>query len=133
MGNRTNNAANLPVSATYRGTMLGQFVGGSNTPYDTLDTPQMTVDFRSGDVTMTGSPLSYNALNGNVTPATGLAYTANGRVTGTAFQGTMNANLGGLTGTFSGNFYGPNGEQSAGTFGMSGASGSHVAAFILNR
>ena len=134
VGNRTVNAANLPASAHYTGTLVGQYLGSTGTHYATSGPLSMNVDFRRGTYSMgTGTIRSVNTRTSLPVSAPGLPFTSTGNVNGTVFAGSANGAAGTLSGQVSGNFYGPSGEQAGGTFSMSGGAGTHIGAFSAQR
>ena len=133
VGNITSDMTAAPATATYSGTMNGQFVGGSTTPYDTYGTTTLNADFANGSFEFNAAaPTSYNLRNGALTNASGLTMSGAGAITGAGFAGTA-LTTAGMTGSMSGNFYGPNAEEAGGTVGVSGPGGDFVGAFNLKR
>lgn len=134
VGSVTQDMSMAPTSATYNGTMNGQYVGASTTPYDTRQNATLGVDFTGGTFTFTaGSPASYNTITDRRTNGDGLIMTGSGTLNGADFSGTTSNASGNLTGDMSGNFYGPNAEEAGGTVGMTGTSGDFVGAFAVQR
>jgi|GEM_PF-1938002 len=133
VGNITQNMAAAPATATYSGTMNGQYVGASTTPYDTYVAATLDANFSGGSFNFdAGAPNSYNTLNGNKTNASGLTMSGSGTINEAAFNGTVIA-ISGMSGSMSGNFYGPNAQEAGGTVGITGSGGDFVGAFNLKR
>lgn len=133
VGNITQDMNGAPATASYSGTLNGQFVAGSTTPYDTHGNATLATDFTNGTYAFSAdAPTSYNTLNGNLTNAAGLTMTGSGTISGADFSGNA-VTTAGMTGTMSGNFYGPNAEEAGGTIGVVGAAGEFVGAFNVAR